>query len=80
MKFLGKMSLIIRLKVTNKQGLTLSLEDTFFKKPQGVQRLHDTLKLKHFNLLFFKMSLRFCTSNYISTYRTLNLLFINSTY
>ena len=35
MKFSGKMCLMIILKVTKNQGFTLSLEDTFFKKPQG---------------------------------------------
>ena len=34
MKFSGMMCLMIILKVTKNQGLTLSLEDTFFKKPQ----------------------------------------------
>ena len=33
MKFSGKMSFEIILKVTKNQGFTLSLEDTFFKKP-----------------------------------------------
>ena len=35
MKFSGKMCLKIILKVTKNQGFTLSVEDTFFKKPQG---------------------------------------------
>ena len=34
MKFSGKMCLMIILKVTKKQGFTLSLEDTLFEKPQ----------------------------------------------
>ena len=34
MKFLEKMSLKIILKVTKNQGLTFSLEDTIFEKPQ----------------------------------------------
>ena len=34
MKFLGKMYFKIMLKVTKNQGLTLSLENTFFEKPQ----------------------------------------------
>ena len=38
MKFSGKMYLKIILKVTKTQGFTLSLEDTFFEKPQGVGR------------------------------------------
>ena len=36
MKFSGKMCLKIILKVTKSQGFTLSLEDTFFEKPQRV--------------------------------------------
>ena len=35
MKFSGKVCLKIVLKVRKNQGLTLSLEDTFFEKPQG---------------------------------------------
>ena len=35
MKFSGKAWLMIILKVTKKQGFTLSLEDVFFEKPQG---------------------------------------------
>ena len=35
MKFSVKMIFMIILKVTKDQGFTLSLEDTFFKKPQG---------------------------------------------
>ena len=35
MEFLGKMWLMITLKVTKNQGFTLPLEDTFFEKPQG---------------------------------------------
>ena len=34
MKFSGKMCLKIILKVTKNQGFALSLEDTFFVKPQ----------------------------------------------
>ena len=37
MKFSGKMCLMIILKVTKDQGFTLSLEDTFFENPQGVE-------------------------------------------
>ena len=37
MKFSGKMCLMIILKVTKNQGLTLSLEDTFIEKRQGGQ-------------------------------------------
>ena len=43
MKFSGKMCLKIRLKVTKDEGFTLSLENTYFKKPQasrfGVKQL-----------------------------------------
>ena len=35
MEFSGKMYLMTILKVTKNQGLTFSLEDTFFEKPQG---------------------------------------------
>ena len=35
MKFSKKICLMIILKVTKNQGFTLSLEDTFFEKPQG---------------------------------------------
>ena len=35
MKFSGKMCLMIILNVTENHGFTLSLEDTFFEKPQG---------------------------------------------
>ena len=35
MKFSGKMRFKVILKATIKQGFTLSLEDTFFEKPQG---------------------------------------------
>ena len=33
MKFSGKISLIITLKVTKKQGFTLPLENTILEKP-----------------------------------------------
>ena len=42
MKFSGKMCFKIILKVTKKQGSTLSLEDTFFKKPQEVGQFDPT--------------------------------------
>ena len=35
MKFSGKVCLKIIVKVTKNQGFALSLEDTFFEKPQG---------------------------------------------
>ena len=37
MKFSGKMCLMIILKVAEKLGFILSLEDTFLGKPQGCQ-------------------------------------------
>ena len=37
MKFSGNMCLNIILKVIKNQGFTVSLEDTFFEKPQGSQ-------------------------------------------
>ena len=49
MKFLGKMCFKIILKVAKNQGFTLSLEDTFFEKPQGGQidpRSHFKVKKK----------------------------------
>ena len=36
MKFSGKISFKINLKVIKNQGFTLSLEDTLFEKPQRV--------------------------------------------
>ena len=39
MKISGKMYFKIRLKVTKNQGSALSIEDTFFKKPQGGSNL-----------------------------------------
>ena len=35
MKFSGKMGHMMVLKVTKKQGFTLSLEDTFFAQKEG---------------------------------------------
>ena len=37
MKFSGKMCFKVILKVTKNLGFTLSLEDTFFEKPQEGQ-------------------------------------------
>ena len=49
MKFLGKMCLKIILEVTKNRGSTLSLEDTLFEKPQGLnfikKRLQDFFKV-----------------------------------
>ena len=39
MRFSGKMCLKTILKVTKNQGFTLSLEDTYFEKPQGRVKL-----------------------------------------
>ena len=46
MKFPGKMCLKITLKVIKNQGFTLSLEYTFFKKPQGGWRVLAVLGLR----------------------------------
>ena len=43
MKFSGKMCVMIILKVRKNQGFTLSLEDIFFEKPQGVKLTHLSL-------------------------------------
>ena len=40
MKFSGKMCLVIIFKVTEKQGFTFSLEDTFLEKPQWGSNWH----------------------------------------
>ena len=45
MKFSGKMCLMIILKVTKNQGFTLSLEDTFFEKPQGLRGQIEIIRL-----------------------------------
>ena len=49
MKILGKMWLMIILKVTTNQGLTLPLEDTFFKKLEGSRvfglKIHSDFKI-----------------------------------
>ena len=42
MKVSGKMCFKIMLKVTKNQGLTLSLEDTFFEKPHRGSGLMST--------------------------------------
>ena len=42
MKFSGKMCLKIILKVTKNQAFTLSLEDTFFEKPQESGQIDTT--------------------------------------
>ena len=44
MEFSGKMCFMIMLKVTKTQSFTLSLEDTFFEKPQ---RGGEGVKLTH---------------------------------
>ena len=45
MKFSGKMCFEIILKVTKTEGLALSLEDTFFKKPPGGGKFEKILNL-----------------------------------
>ena len=46
MKFSGKMCFQIILKVTKKDGFTLSLEDTFFEKPQGRGSIHIRVEIE----------------------------------
>ena len=43
MKFLGKMLLLIIIKLTKKQVFTIFLEDTFLEKPQGAFKLTPSL-------------------------------------
>ena len=70
MKFSGKMYLKITLKVTKNEGFTLSLEDTFFEKPQGGVKLTPSrfrLKAKWnkmYEKSFFKfiLFLKYCVS------------------
>ena len=45
-KFSGKMCLMIILKFTKNQGFTLTLEDTFLKKPQGEGQIVQSLNKK----------------------------------
>ena len=46
MKFSGKICLMIILKLTKNQGLTLSLEDTVFEKPQGLGQIINLIILR----------------------------------
>ena len=46
MKFSAKMWLMIVLKVTEKQGFTLFLEDIFLEKPQGGSNWPSLIKVK----------------------------------
>ena len=48
-KFSGNMWLMIVLKVTKKQGFTLTLEDTFFGKPQGGGQIDHPLAILALN-------------------------------
>ena len=43
MKFSGTMCLMIILKFTKNQGFTLSVEDTFFEKPQEESQIDPPL-------------------------------------
>ena len=43
MKFSGNMCPMITFKVTISEGFTLSLEDTFFEKPQGWEQIDSPL-------------------------------------
>ena len=46
MKFSEKMWLMIILKFTKNQGFTLSLEDKFFEKPQGVGQIDPASRVR----------------------------------
>ena len=78
MKFSGKMYRMIILKVTKKQGSTLSLEDTFFEKPQevGGQIEPPSSRFRVKNLLLFtdnlstKLQHRFFSMNFVKFLRT----------
>ena len=50
MTFSEKMCVKIILKVTKNEGFTLSLEDTFFEKPQGGVKLIAPLLAASLNL------------------------------
>ena len=56
MKFSGKMRLIIILKVTKNLAFNLSLENSFYKKPQGRQE-HFPLAVFLFNIERFYPSI-----------------------
>ena len=52
MNFSGKMCLKIILKVTKKQCFNVSLEDTFFEKPQGGGQIdHQIDRLRKLTIL-----------------------------
>ena len=46
MTFSGKMLVVIILQVTKNQGFTLSLEDKFYEKPQGLPAVLGLRSLK----------------------------------
>ena len=57
MQFSRKMCLKIILKVTKNQGFTLSLEDTFFEKPQGGNGGQTDPIFSHFRVRYFSTDL-----------------------
>ena len=71
MKFSGKMWLMIILKFTKNQGLTLSLEDTLSDKPQGGQ-IDPPSRLRDSGIKFSDRIL------YIATLVLINTVFINN--
>ena len=67
-KFSGKMCFKITLKVAKNQGSTLSIEDIFFKKPQGV-----SIWPTWYTCIFYWMAY-----NKIQVFCTINAMFPNS--
>ena len=65
MKFSGKMCFKIILKVTKKQDFNLSLQDTFFEKPQGGVKLNprpscfmvNNMQINFKNMIYEKLNL-----------------------
>ena len=53
MKFSGKMRLTIILKVTKKQGCTVSLKKIFLEKAQGVVKLNPSSAFSGLELEYF---------------------------
>ena len=80
-KFSGKMCLMIILKVTKNQGITLCLEDTIFEKPQGGIKLIPPLPSR------FRVKVLLLTDknseNYmqqIEIYKTVTFIWYNNTF
>ena len=68
MKFSRKMCLMIILEVTKNQSFILSLEDTFFEKPQRGEGFKLTLKSAVLGLMLlinFQTNLKVCRTNLI---------------